>query len=52
MDPANEGRYRAPALRCHACTAKAAAAAEFAKDGVEHGGLYYTTTLNREAHDG
>jgi hypothetical protein len=41
MDPEAEGQWRSRALRCHACTAKARAAEQFAQAKAPSG-LYFT----------
>lgn len=43
MDPANEGRYTATAVRCHACASRDRVAEDQAEHGDPHG-LMFTVT--------
>lgn len=41
MDPAAEGNYEAPAMRCHACAEQARAATAWADGNGSSDGLYF-----------
>ena len=47
MDPANDGRYVAEAMRCHACAAKQLADQDMASSSGAAYGIYWRTDLRR-----